>query len=286
MTYRVRGCGCGPKRWSCSERRRSSSAGFIQLGAAEAPCWGPSVDLLRGGRPAHALRRSSGVAADELEVSLESGPSSVRGERAFQWRIRAPSFIGWKIPYGPVRAPHRAARRQYDSSIAPGARLPDARLAQTEVNDMNLESRQRESEARGRKSQRPRVAAVARRDVCLPEDALVILPVRGWCSSRHDHAHCARARRSIAAAQLAAKAKRPIGVCCSETPRSSSPDRMTCAWSGRRQYPALTSHHARRHAPCHLPGPTALPRRRVPRGLPLLVARVDESRSPRPPATK
>jgi len=72
---------------------------------------------------------------------------------------------------------------------------------------------------------------------------------------------------SIAAAQLAAKAKRPIGVLLQRNPRSSSPDRMTCAWSGRSPVSFAANHHARRHTPCHLPGATALPRRRVPRAI-------------------
>ena len=73
---------------------------FYQLGAAEAPCWEPSVDLYEVGDQLTLCVALPGVAADELEVSLESGTVIVRGERAFPVAYQGAIIYRLEIPYG------------------------------------------------------------------------------------------------------------------------------------------------------------------------------------------
>lgn len=73
---------------------------FYQLGAAEAPCWEPSVDLYEVGDQLTLCVALPGVAADELEVSLESGTVVVRGERAFPVAYQGAIIYRLEIPYG------------------------------------------------------------------------------------------------------------------------------------------------------------------------------------------
>ena len=73
---------------------------FFQLGAAEAPCWEPSVDLYEAGDQLTLCVALPGVAADELEVSLESGTVVVRGERAFPVAYQGAIIYRLEIPYG------------------------------------------------------------------------------------------------------------------------------------------------------------------------------------------
>src|SRR5258708_8295819 len=56
---------------------------FYQLGASEAPCWEPSVDLYEMGDHLTLFVALPGVAADELEASLESGTLVVPRDPAF-----------------------------------------------------------------------------------------------------------------------------------------------------------------------------------------------------------
>jgi HSP20 family protein len=73
---------------------------FYQLGAAEVPCWEPSVDLYEMGAQLTLCVALPGVAADELEVSLESGTVVVRGERAFPVAYQGAIIYRLEIPYG------------------------------------------------------------------------------------------------------------------------------------------------------------------------------------------
>jgi len=73
---------------------------FYQLGAAEAPCWEPSVDLYEAGDQLTLCVALPGVAADELEVSLDSGTVVVRGERAFPVAYEGAIIYRLEIPYG------------------------------------------------------------------------------------------------------------------------------------------------------------------------------------------
>ena len=73
---------------------------FYQLGAAEAPCWEPSVDLYEADAQLTLCVALPGVAADELEVSLESGTVVVRGERAFPVAYQGAIIYRLEIPYG------------------------------------------------------------------------------------------------------------------------------------------------------------------------------------------
>src|SRR2546422_9300994 len=78
---------------------------FFQLGAAEAPCWEPSVDLYETGDQLTLCVALPGVTADELEVSPESGTVVVRGERAFPADYQRAPIFRLEIPYA------RLARR-------------------------------------------------------------------------------------------------------------------------------------------------------------------------------
>jgi HSP20 family protein len=71
-----------------------------QLGAAEAPCWEPSVDLYETGDGLTLCVALPGVGADELEVFLESGTVVVRGERAFPVAYQRAIIYRLEIPYG------------------------------------------------------------------------------------------------------------------------------------------------------------------------------------------
>lgn len=73
---------------------------FFQIGAAEAPGWEPPVDLYETGDGLTLCVALSGVAADELEVFLESGSVVVRGERAFPVEYQRAIIYRLEIPYG------------------------------------------------------------------------------------------------------------------------------------------------------------------------------------------
>jgi HSP20 family molecular chaperone IbpA len=74
--------------------------GFFQLGAAEAPGWEPPVDLYETGDGLTLCVALPGVAANELEVSLESGTVVVRGERDFPVAYQRAIIYRLEIPYG------------------------------------------------------------------------------------------------------------------------------------------------------------------------------------------
>jgi len=73
---------------------------FFQLGAAEAPGWEPPVDLYETGDGLTLCVALPGVAADEIEVSLEAGTVVVRGERAFPGAFQRAIIYRLEIPYG------------------------------------------------------------------------------------------------------------------------------------------------------------------------------------------
>jgi HSP20 family molecular chaperone IbpA len=72
----------------------------FQLSAADAPGWEPPVDLYETGDGLTLCVALAGVAADELEVSLESGTVIVRGERAFPVAYQRAIIYRLEIPYG------------------------------------------------------------------------------------------------------------------------------------------------------------------------------------------
>jgi HSP20 family molecular chaperone IbpA len=100
MTYR------DPRLWVWAEALELLRGGeklqsrFFQLGAAEAACWEPSVDLYETGDGLTLCVALPGVAADELEVFLESGTVVVRGERAFPAAYQRAIIYRLEIPYG------------------------------------------------------------------------------------------------------------------------------------------------------------------------------------------
>ena len=73
---------------------------LFQIGAAEAPGWEPPVDLYETGDGLTLCVALAGVAANELEVSLESGSVVVRGERAFPVEYQRAIIYRLEIPYG------------------------------------------------------------------------------------------------------------------------------------------------------------------------------------------
>jgi len=73
---------------------------LFQIGAAGAPGWEPPVDLYETADGLTLCVALPGVAADELEVSLESGTIVVRGERAFPIEYQRAIIYRLEIPYG------------------------------------------------------------------------------------------------------------------------------------------------------------------------------------------
>jgi len=73
---------------------------LFQIGAAGAPGWEPPVDLYETADGLTLCVALPGVAADELEVSLESGTIVVRGERAFPVEYQRAIIYRLEIPYG------------------------------------------------------------------------------------------------------------------------------------------------------------------------------------------
>jgi len=71
---------------------------FFQLGAAEAPGWEPPVDLYETSDGLTLCVALPGVAAANLEVSIESGTVLIRGERAFPWSTMRRLDSGVGIP--------------------------------------------------------------------------------------------------------------------------------------------------------------------------------------------
>src|SRR2546426_12662987 len=77
---------------------------FFQLGAAEAPCWEPSVDLYETGDQLTLCVALPGVTADEQEGSLQSRTVGVRGGRA------VPADYPRAAPFPPGNSYLRLAR--------------------------------------------------------------------------------------------------------------------------------------------------------------------------------
>jgi HSP20 family molecular chaperone IbpA len=100
MTYR------DPRSWVWAEAlellrgAEKLQRRFLELGAGEAPAWEPPVDLYETGDGLTLRVALPGVAADELEVSIESGTAVVRGERAFPVEHQRALIYRLEIPYG------------------------------------------------------------------------------------------------------------------------------------------------------------------------------------------
>jgi len=100
MTYR------DPRSWVWAEAlellrgTEKLQRRVFQLGAAEAPGWEPPVDLYETGDGLTLCVVLPGVAADELEVFLESGTVVVRGARAFPVAYQRAIIYRLEIPYG------------------------------------------------------------------------------------------------------------------------------------------------------------------------------------------
>ncbi len=73
---------------------------FFQISAAEAPGWEPPVDLYETADGLTLCVALPGVAAHELEVSLEPGNVVVRGERPFAVEYQRAIIYRLEIPYG------------------------------------------------------------------------------------------------------------------------------------------------------------------------------------------
>jgi HSP20 family protein len=78
------------------QRRRA----FFRVGGSEAPGWEPPVDLYETGEGLTLCVALPGVAANELEVSLDSRTVVVRGERAFPVGYQRAIIYRLEIPYG------------------------------------------------------------------------------------------------------------------------------------------------------------------------------------------
>ncbi|HYT86734.1 MAG TPA: Hsp20/alpha crystallin family protein [Burkholderiales bacterium] len=100
MTYR------DPRSWVWAEAlellrgAEKLQRRFFQIGAAEAPGWEPPVDLYETADGLTLCVALPGVAAEELEVSLEAGTVVVRGERAFPAAYQRAIIYRLEIPYG------------------------------------------------------------------------------------------------------------------------------------------------------------------------------------------
>jgi HSP20 family molecular chaperone IbpA len=100
MTYR------DPRSWVWAEAlellrgAEKLQRRFLALGAGEAPAWEPPVDLYETGDGLTLRVALPGVAADELEVSIESGTVVVHGERAFPVEHQRALIYRLEIPYG------------------------------------------------------------------------------------------------------------------------------------------------------------------------------------------
>src|SRR5258706_15851088 len=100
MTYR------DPRSWVWAEAlellrgAEKLQRRFFQIGAAGAPGWEPPVDLYETADGLTLCVALPGVAADELEVFLETGTIVVRGERAFPVECQRAIIYRLEIPYG------------------------------------------------------------------------------------------------------------------------------------------------------------------------------------------
>jgi len=100
MTYR------DPRSWVWAEALKllrgteKLQRRVFQLSAAEAPGWEPPVDLYETADGLTLCVALPGVAADELDVSLEAGTVVVRGERAFPVAYQRAIIYRLEIPYG------------------------------------------------------------------------------------------------------------------------------------------------------------------------------------------
>ena len=100
MTYR------DPRSWVWAEAlellrgAEKLQRRLFQIGASGAPGWEPPVDLYETADGLTLCVALPGVAADELEVFLESGTIVVRGERAFPVEYDRAIIYRLEIPYG------------------------------------------------------------------------------------------------------------------------------------------------------------------------------------------
>src|SRR5260221_3530526 len=113
MTYR------DPRSWVWAEALQLLRGAeklqrrLFQIGASGAPGWEPPVDLYETADGLTLCVALPGVAADELEVSLESGTVVVRGERAFPVEYQRAIIYRLQIPFGPLLRPFLLPPRPY-----------------------------------------------------------------------------------------------------------------------------------------------------------------------------
>jgi HSP20 family protein len=101
MTYRDPGSWVWAEALELLRGAEKLQRRIFQIGAAGAPGWEPPVDLYETADGLTLCVALSGVAADELEVFLESGTIVVRGERAFPVEYQRAIIYRLEIPYGP-----------------------------------------------------------------------------------------------------------------------------------------------------------------------------------------
>ena len=74
---------------------------FFQIGfQAGTPCWEPPIDLYENEDEVGLIVALPGVAAQEIEVAIESGGILVRGERRFPADYERAAIHRLEIPYG------------------------------------------------------------------------------------------------------------------------------------------------------------------------------------------
>src|SRR5712692_6507751 len=177
------------------------------LGAARRP--------IRDGGWSDALRRPSRRRGGRTR-GLPRNRDDRRSRRAcLSRRVSARHHLPTRNSLWPLRAPHRPARRPVPARRpAPCERLLDARFAQAGVNDMSLELDTMNQKPAGESASASAAARMTPQGTyALPDDAVIILPVRRMVLFPGMILPVALGREaSIAAAQAAAKAKKPIGV--------------------------------------------------------------------------
>jgi HSP20 family protein len=100
MTYRDPGSWVWAEALELLRGAEKLQRRIFQIGAAGAPGWEPPVDLYETADGLTLCVALPGVAADELDVSLESGTIVVRGERAFPVEYQRAIIYRLEIPYG------------------------------------------------------------------------------------------------------------------------------------------------------------------------------------------
>ena len=74
---------------------------FFALGAAQSlPCWEPAVDVFERGDELRLLVAVPGVLAAAIEISLDEGSLTIRGQRPIPAAARRAVIHRLEIPYG------------------------------------------------------------------------------------------------------------------------------------------------------------------------------------------